>query len=157
MRQNQELVPWNIYPPEAMHMDEYTGQALVSDSLVGFYGNPGEDPTNKVGWYCTGGMSFGVTHPLDRSEAYRVFRWNHLNAYNVLFGDGSVKSFGDAGNVVRQATFEATPYNTGVCDGSDCFAAHGPYIYWQQNAYPNGPELSRTVWETYFDPLYAQD
>ena len=34
---------------------------------------------------------------------------------------------------------------------------HGPYIYFQQNAYPNGPELSRTVWQTYFDPLYAQD
>ena len=155
MRQNQQLIPWNIYPPEAMHMDRFTGRALVSDSLIGFYGNPGEDPTNEVGWYCTHGG--GVLHPVTLDEAYRVFRWNHLNAYNVLFSDGAVKTFSDAGNVVRQAVFEATPYNTGVCDGSDCFAAHGPYIYFQQNACPNGPELSLTVWRTYFDPLYAQD
>lgn len=157
MRQNQQLVPWNIYPPEAMHRDEHDGKAIASDSLVGFYGNPGEDPTNDVGWYCTGGMSFGVTHPVEHSEAYRVFRWNHLNSYNVLFTDGAVKTFGDSGNLVRQAVFEATPYNTGVCNGADCSTAHGAYIYFQQNAYPNGPELEPAVWRVYFDPLYAQD
>lgn len=154
MRQNQELVPWNIYPPEAMHMDRFGGKALVSDSLVGFYCNPGEDPTNDVGWYCTHGG--GVLHPVRLEEAYRVFRSNHLGAYNVLFSDGSVKSFGDAANAVRKATFEATPYNTGTCSGCTS-GTHGPYIYFQQNAYPNGPELSVSVWRIYFDPLYAQD
>ncbi|MFH0963697.1 MAG: H-X9-DG-CTERM domain-containing protein, partial [Planctomycetota bacterium] len=84
-------------------------------------------------------------------EAYRVFRSNHLGAYNVLFTDGSVKTFSDSGNSVRREIFLATDYNTGTCPD------HGPYIYFQQMSHPYGPTLARTVWTPYFDPLYAQD
>jgi len=76
-----------------------------------------------------------LNHPTQINYTY--FWSNHDAAYNVLFTDGSVKTFSDAGKSLYKffATYKA---NSGG---------------WN----PTIAETQRVVWEQYFDSLYAQD
>ena len=67
---------------------------------------------------------------------------NHDAAYNVLFGDGSVKTFSDAGkSIYKQALL--------LYAGVKYSGNYSRYI---------GPLMKdKYFWTVYFDPLYAQD
>ena len=63
---------------------------------------------------------------------------NHDAAYNVLFSDGSVKTFSDAGRSIYKY------FVTEKLAGTPGMKA-------------TVQDTHRAVWEQYFDPLYAQD
>jgi len=65
---------------------------------------------------------------------------NHDNAYNVLFADGSVKTYSDAGMSLRKTliAFAVPP-------------SASRYVL------PTIGQKAALVWEPYFDALYAQD
>jgi len=66
----------------------------------------------------------------------RLWTSNHDMAYNVLFTDGAVKTFSDAGLSLFKSVVAAKVANDGG---------------------PISPEVEGGLFETYFDPLYAQD
>ena len=80
-------------------------------------------------------------------EATRTY-WvdNHDHAYNVLFYDGSVKTFSDAGLSMMKDMHQR------ILDTHIVLAG----VY-QEYFIPSGRVLEQTLWRNYFDPLYAQD
>ena len=69
---------------------------------------------------------------------------NHYASYNVMFGDGSVKTFSDSGKSLYKAfvTFQINnTYTNNVT----------------QFLYPGPAFKAREIWPVYFDSLYAQD
>ena len=115
----------NTIPADAMHQDDYAGRAVVSDWLPGYNGD------------------------FDISRWDRLYYANHDRAYNVLMGDGSVKTMADAAGAVQQEIFKSScaPYDYGRID----VVAASPYIYC------DGYYLEEHVWLLYLDNLYAQD
>ena len=107
-------------------VDEMGGKAIASDAVWGFLGR-------DVGVTAMGGSaySYNSTSVLLKDE----FTSNHDSAYNVLFGDGSVKTFSDAGLSVFKTLAAAQAGSTGR---------------------PALRDIAR-VYEMYFDALYAQD
>ena len=121
-----------------------SGLAIASDTLLGDFDGVmashrmrGIKGTGKKRWNGDGGDGGG-------------FITNHESSYNVLFTDGSVKTFSDNSPVVLEALTADDDQDmsgdgknyTYVVDGSD-----------EQN------DVSRTeaVFPVYFDPLYQQD
>ena len=105
------------------------GKALVSDAVWGFFRYSG-------GSYISGALMEEI------EDCTRDYFWqNHDSAYNVLFTDGSVKTFSDGGlSLFKQcAIYEANAYH----------ASFG--------ALTMGNSERGVIWELYFDPLYAQD
>ena len=103
------------------------GRALVSDTVIGFVDMP------RDGANIPDPSLFDMD---DRASWQPLYMQNHDHAYNVLFCDGSVKTFSDAAkNVVnvqaRQVANWGWPY----------YPAH----------------FTDSVWKIYFDPAYAQD
>ena len=68
---------------------------------------------------------------------------NHYAAYNVLFADGSVKSFSDAGMSL---------YKTFIQEQIATTQGTTP-----QYVYPSMAFKAREIWSVFFDSLYAQD
>ncbi|MFH0965318.1 MAG: DUF1559 domain-containing protein [Planctomycetota bacterium] len=126
----------------SMNLDKALGggKALVSDAI---YGNL----TQHMGY--SGGNSVNGPYTTSSGGASALeLRWwvsNHDSAYNVLFPDGSVKTFSDAGMSLRKAFLvlaEANMYGTDPT---------------RRYAYLNTTQKARAIWPVYFDPLYAQD
>ena len=117
---------WNSYK-----LDEIQGKAITSDAVWNFFHAPDLWIRLSNGTWVY--PNFGVAGRLDRADWFS----NHDMSYNVLFTDGSVKTFSDAGLSLYK----------------DFLAAK------------SGPSAGRplTVVEQalivnrYFDPLYAQD
>ena len=70
---------------------------------------------------------------------------NHDNAYNVLFPDGSVKIFSDAGLSLKKSV---------ILHIASHPQTEGTTLYY---SVPHPFEKVNLIWNTYFDPLYAQD
>jgi len=126
--------PVDTIPGDAMHQDEYAGKAIASDWIPGFNGDfdipvPG-DPVSDERWKW---LYFG----------------NHDHAWNVLMGDGSVKTWADAAGHVLFEIFKCSSANYPY--GTISAVANSPYRYCD-SAY-----LEPHVWQLYFDTLYAQD
>ena len=125
-------------------MDEVAGQAIASDAIWGFFGHP--RLTGDAGWNTNaylptpGGSAIaGAAALYDTPDQFRYDLWmsNHDAAYNVLFTDGSVKTFSDAGRSV---------YKTNVAGR----------LTWSGFWMP--PDYMRDqIFVPYFDALYAQD
>ena len=101
------------------------GQAVASDTLYGFFKYSGRSPLT---WQ---------TYLGSVEEATRDYYWqNHDAAYNVLFADGSVKTFSDAGQSLFKtlALAHITNGTTGVTQNNRA-----------------------QLYGLYFDGLYAQD
>ena len=108
---------------QSWQLDQIQGQAVASDALWGFSRYPAVSRH-------TGAL---VDEP---EECTRDYFWqNHDMAYNVLFTDGSVKTFSDGGmSLFKQ------------------------YVTYKVANYLNVSNAEKAVlWELYFDPLYAQD
>ena len=120
-----------------------SGKALASDAIYTY-------TALQSGYQYTGvcdvwGFLPTVGYTTDLTDPKSNFWWvsNHDSSYNVLFADGSVKTFSDAGRSIWKNVF----------------------VFMQANpVWGGGPprlilpsEKVDLVWKTFFDPLYAQD
>ena len=109
-------------------LDGIQGKAIASDATLG-------------GWWAYGSnYSRNTWHLIlgNASQINQTYYWsNHDSSYNVLFTDGSVKTFSDAGKSMYKF-FAKEKANS------------GGFI-------PRMDVVTREVWEQYFDKLYAQD
>ena len=110
-------------------LDDIPGKAVASDAIWGFFARP-----KRQDWTTT------VRHDPNYVDTLRHdwFTENHDKAYNVLFTDGSVKTFSDAG----LSLYKEMVYIQGQ---GHARMGQPPYL------------IGQRVWQTYFDALYAQD
>ena len=115
---------------DSWRIDDVQGKAIASDAIYGFW------MRNYIGY--SGG---GTANYNEIAELRKEF-WvsNHDMAYNVLFTDGSVKSYSDAG-VSLQKTWTAARLTNAQ----------------RTNLGPMPSRVSSHIWEVFFDELYAQD
>jgi len=121
----------------AMKKAEVARVGVVADQVDALLGT---EPINN--W-----LGFPVTvEAPERYEKIKPLRlMNHDNAFNVLFGDGSVKTFVDTGEVLWQAQVERYVVN-GYANWMNCHARlHCPSE--QTTAW------DAAVWMVFFDPL----
>jgi prepilin-type N-terminal cleavage/methylation domain-containing protein/prepilin-type processing-associated H-X9-DG protein len=133
----------------AIRMSSRVGVAIVSDTLIGNFdgvvrsnrvvGTTGSSDPRQNSWGAGGGGGFIA---------------NHDGAYNVLFTDGAVKTFSDAGQVVRNV-LTATEDNTAAPDDKNYTQVgdDGVGITSEQN----DTSRSENTFGTYFDLIYTQD
>ena len=119
--------------------DELAGKAVASDAVWGFYPR-WRGPNDWTGQYFAtpDGAGAGYSN-YNSTNDFRPDMWsgNHDNAYNVLFEDGSVKTFADSARTLYKWHVDK---RVNVTSG-----------------WPIRVSLMTELWENYFDPLYAQD
>jgi len=133
----------------SFRLDQNGGKAMASDAIWGFYGRIRQSTTYEYAgrpwsWYAAGQ---GVWDSPGDYRPNMLFS-NHDGSYNVLFTDGSVKTFSDAGRAF---------YKWHVQERMQTSISDYPV---SSHPYPGNPiAMGKTValWEQYFDPLYAQD
>ena len=107
-------------------LEDLAGMAVASDAIWGFWQR---SRPYRTGW------SDRATYDTPQELTRDVWTANHDAAYNVLFDDGSVKTFSDAGlSLFKQ------------------------YVLWQdaRNMYITEGQIGK-LYGLYFDSLYAQD
>ena len=113
------------------NLDRKQGKAIASDAVWGFW-NRGYDYVGP-GW--TGKVAFPQTGEDLKRESWIA---NHDMSYNVLFTDGSVKTFSDGGvSIFKMIVGFRVARGSGVSTETLI--------------------ESSKVFSIYFDPLYAQD
>jgi len=128
-----QLRPENIYGYSYNSYQEkrMRGKVLASDAIWGFFSRE----TSQSG-------TFGITpanpctYYLGETLKPQWFASNHDSAYNVLFADGSVKTFADGARGVYKK----------LCLSQTTHQLRRPCLR----------EIAE-IYEQYFDPLYAQD
>ena len=121
------------YTYNSYKIDRVAGKAVASDCIYGWIWRVN---INQRGGNGEAGFKTNVASRNDELK-YESFISSHDSSYNVLFTDGSVKTFGDGGKNLYK-----THYNLTVAEGS-----FGSLSLAGQSQ----------LWKTYFDPLYAQD
>jgi len=113
------------YSHASYKLDRMTGKALVSDAVWGWMWYTIE----RQNWYSV---------PWNTPEMLTTRHWrsNHDMGYNVLMGDGSVKTFSDAGGALMKDIRMEKIRIGGRYPGNRWYGER---------------------WQVYFDPLYAQD
>ena len=126
-------------------LDEIAGKAVASDAIWGFFRQWGDGVGGDRGSIYTSSntsdgaialleiLDFGVT---DHLKAQQWFA-NHDKAYNVLFPDGSVKTYSDSGLSLFKTVVQEKIERNGLVLAP---------VFW-----------AKGVFEPYFDSLYAQD
>jgi len=99
------------------------GKAIASDTLWGFWQFQGRSS-----------LSWSFFHTTVEECAFDYFWQNHEASYNVLFGDGAVKTFSDAGR-----------------------SMYKDFVRLQITSPPYTQYDKAVMYRIYFDPLYAQD
>ena len=122
------------YSWQSYKLDEIAGKAVASDAIWGFYHRYGNGSTTSCGSTRTGGPAYNHSITDHLTDAY--WTANHDKAYNVLFTDGSVKTFSDAAAAIFKAAVAIKANNSG---------------------YPPSAADKGAWFTVYFDPLYAQD
>ena len=129
-----------------------TGKAVACDTLYNFFGmhrwggiRAGALPQNASDpgvpwWPGVGGPVFHI-NPTDTGRIGWIS--NHDSSYNVLFADGSVKTYSDAGKNLYKTVVKAY------------LSAFGGSTQW--NYYLGPYQKNRDIWAPIFDRLYAQD
>ena len=127
----------------AYRMSSNIGMAIVSDTLLGNF--DGVVQSSRVQG---DGATIGDPRQNDDAGNGGSFVTNHDGAYNVLFTDGSVKTFSDASQVVRN-----------VLTASDASGGDGKNYtnVAAGNSEQNDVSRSSNVFPVYFDPIYQQD
>ena len=157
---------------DAMRQEKYRGKAVISDGLnfmffhyQNFYMNNSTNGAGYLGWpWREGGCTREVVHTPAQLITQAIN--NHDRSFNVLFEDGSVKTYADPSNfVATEAMFANAGYNYTADIAGKAFkdwtaslgTATTNAIGTDSTAAVYGCGLERTVWKLYFDPLYAQD
>ena len=104
-----------------IRLEEWSARGILTDTLVGFALGTG-----------SGGVDL------------KRFVQNHEASWNVLFGDGAVKTFSDSSHRVRSSLKTGTEMNGGESMTS---AGRGP----------SGAYISRHVFDAYLDTAYQAD
>ena len=127
-----QITTWNSHK-----LDDVAGRAVASDAILGFFPRGARlriDP----------GSGYVEPNYVSTTRDPRISAWmdNHDSAYNVLFTDGSVKTFSDAALSLYKFVRVAMIRN-----------------YNNEPNYYNTYNLNdiKGAYELYFDPLYAQD
>ena len=115
----------------------------MSDTLLGNF--DGVMASHRVRGY----KGTGESHRKGDSGDGGGFITNHDGAYNVLFTDGSVKTFSDASGVLRDV-LTATRHSGG--GDRKNYTDVGPGSGEQDDE-----SRSQNVFPVYFDPIYQQD
>ena len=125
---------WNSYD-----IEDIQGKAVASDALLGFFPR-----SSEIRLYGTPVGSVTVYYTKNQQDIRpSTYMANHDAAFNVLFTDGSVKTFSDASLAIYKHLYSAlVNAQTGLGDGSYA-------------SYKLGDTAQ--VYDRYFDPLYAQD
>jgi len=126
--ENGEGASWQSYK-----LDEIAGQAVASDAMWGFFRRWGNGVSDD-GRSRNSMIKYDHGTPDHLTDKY--YTSNHDRSYNVLFTDGSVKTFSDAAASLLKAEVMIKVNNAGKA----VLAAEKGEWY-----------------ELYFDPLYAQD
>ena len=117
----------NRWTFNAWKLDEIAGKAIASDAIWNFFGRH-----NQVYASASGSYTYGTAD----GQNPQFWISNHDRSYNILFTDGSVKTFSDAGMALYKRCARQRITNTG---------------------YPMPSWVMAELWENYFDPMYAQD
>jgi len=127
-------------------LSDNQGTAVVSDALQG---PRGKGKSDFPGWYYKGWWTTVYQPDMWHPDLTKKFwTYNHDSSYNVLFTDGSVKTFGDGAHAVLDA------YAQAIQDTSTGYGGGGYNSIFYP---PSLLQLDRKIWQVYFDPLYAQD
>jgi len=111
-------------------MAKIQGKAIASDATYhGYFGLGATYHRTGPAWQAM------LRYAVDLNSTY--YMTNHDAGYNVLFTDGSVKTFSDAGKSIYKFFLSQKINRSGWMATMDV--------------------TERIVWKTYFDPLYAQD
>ena len=123
------------YSLNSYQLDEVPGKAVASDAVWGFFGRGQfENWSGGAGLYSyVTPATWRYRSTIANSLSTRWFYSNHDSAYNVLFPDGSVKTFSDSG---------LSLYKT----------IAGNFVDKLESA-----NSVAQCYENYFDPMYAQD
>ena len=168
IRQPHDFVHSGSKWGDAMKQDKYAGKAVVSDALnFMFYHYQGQVANSSYGagiplWPTVPGTNLRTHEP---GQLIQQAINNHDRSYNVLFEDGSVKTFADPSNfVAEEAMFAMADARYGNGIGGRAFIDRGdPTGGGADSIEPHsmnavyGCGLEKTVWKVYFDPMYAQD
>jgi len=156
-----------VWYPSAMKTNNFQGKALVSDNVNLFIGNPRACFCKML---------------VRRDQRMHLASINHDGCWNVLFSDGSVKTFSDGGRVLLNTILDHLVIQVWNAGGRAGGAAPPgapvlPYklarkAWWGDNNPPasrpgcicesfgdlaNGTRNGEMIWQTYFDQLYTQD
>ena len=127
---NAERLTWNSYKQK-----EVAGKAVASDAIWAWFPRP---LRGRLDWGA--GLTYvGVNTSSSANLRVSMFASSHDSAYNVLFMDGAVKTFSDAGLSVYKHILQRTK-DYGAKEGTN-LTLHDMSV----------------IWDTYFDELYAQD
>ncbi|MFH0965836.1 MAG: DUF1559 domain-containing protein [Planctomycetota bacterium] len=141
VRPGEQTYSFNSYK-----LDDIQGKAVASDAIWGFFGRVRIEGGAKYNsywsasaWTVPGSWSTAMGYGASMQRILDNHAWvsNHDASYNVLFTDGSVKTFSDGGLSILK---EAAAYRVNV-------AQNVPETLAQLLSY----------FTRYFDPLYAQD
>jgi len=138
---------WQTTFPFALKIEEMGRCGIVTDNIEIFLGTPIGDV-------------FGASYPPYPQRYYLAKPWtvlNHMNSWNILFPDGSVKTYGDNSDTLYRTMVERWSLNNpgGWPDS--------PTEPMTRNVDLNGDgntdtwELDAYVWTPYLDTAYAQD
>ncbi|MFH0965825.1 MAG: DUF1559 domain-containing protein [Planctomycetota bacterium] len=120
----------NDYTWSSWKLDEIQGLAVASDAIWGFFVRSRNQGTG------TTAIRYDPAYP--DSLTHQWFMENHDLAYNVLFTDGSVKTFSDSGLSLYKEMVLIQGKGTSNL-------GQPPYL------------IGQRIWKIYFDALYAQD
>ena len=123
------------YSWQSYKLDEIAGKAVASDAMWGFYHRYGDGSNVNRGSTRPSTFVAYDHHVTDHlTDAY--WTANHDKAYNVLFTDGSVKTFSDAAASIFKSVVALKVTNDG---------------------FPPSSADKGAGYKVYFDELYAQD
>ena len=127
------------YTYNSWKLDEIAGQAIASDAIWGFFSRfncgSGSATYFSTPWTSSGYGKCYYNTVSDQNPMHWIS--NHDRAYNVLFTDGAVKTYSDGAMLLYK---RCVPERVG-----------------SHNGYPEHNTVVAELWETCFDPLYAQD
>jgi prepilin-type N-terminal cleavage/methylation domain-containing protein len=119
-------------------LDTWQGKAIVSDNMCILPSEAG----GGGGWTGPGGLS-------------GMLLQNHEHAWNVLFTDGSVKTFADQ---ARSVSRDLIIFWTKETDyGAAVYAGYNTGGLGDRQRGVSGMWLGKYVWPVYFDAMYTQD
>jgi len=147
LEKHLEYMPTSVngWLPTAIKKEQAGQKALLGDSIE-FWLSSYKDPASTA----SNAQPPGDTEIEKAKYLMKYGAYNHDSSYNLLFSDGSVKTFSDGGK---------NAFNIIVHQWLAQFCEHYySYIYMGYNpSYPSAKGADRGIWSPYFDQAYRAD